>query len=152
MDSGSIRERAAEGLNHRGKKSNESEDCVGTPSRSSEIIERQLHKLHEMRKSQIMFFEHKMVELRQKEVTVRGEINRQESLMASLRSKELQIANASERLRLERQEITAIKNLLKAEIESIDIQSRDLRRLILKYEDLTRANPSIPHIVSSRPL
>jgi hypothetical protein len=99
-----------------------------------------------------MFFEHKMVELRQKEVTVRGEINRQESLMASLRSKELQIANASERLRLERQEITAIKNLLKAEIESIDIQSRDLRRLILKYEDLTRANPSIPHIVSSRPL
>ncbi len=115
---------------------NEDELPNTAPSRNMEILEMQTTKLREMRAAQIGFFERKMSELRDNEVTLDSKIGKLERLIDSLSKKEEVILESYERLRLEKQEIHSIKELLRTETQSVEFHTRDLRRLIKKYETI----------------
>ena len=104
--------------------------------RSMDVLEMQAAKLKEMRATQVSFFERKMSELREKEFTLDSKIQKLERLVDSLSKKEQSILESYERIRLEKQEIQAIKELLRTETQSVEFHSRDLRRLIKKYETI----------------
>jgi hypothetical protein len=109
---------------------------------SEQLINAQIQKLHEMRSAQLAFFDSKMIELRQKETSINESCRELEWKEAELIERQKYVENMIHRLKVEREEIAAIKELLKTETESVHIQSRDLKRLVNRYEQYVK--PMLP--------
>lgn len=100
------------------------------------LVKAQIKKLAEMRKLQIEFFDQRIAELKEVESRVdeaRRKAREQESL---LQRKEALIRELLARFELEKEELHSIRELLRVENESTLMQSRDLRRVISKYQKL----------------
>lgn len=123
--------------------SNASRDLIEEKrSETNQMINTQIQKLHEMRSAQVAFFDRKMIELRQKEATVNSSLQELKQKEADLAEKQKYIESLVYRLKIEKEEILAIKGLLKAETESVQLQSRDLKRLVNRYEQYVK--PMVP--------
>lgn len=123
--------------------SNASRDLIEEKrSETNQMINTQIQKLHEMRSAQVAFFDRKMIELRQKEASVNSSLQELKQKEADLAEKQKYIESLVYRLKIEKEEILAIKGLLKAETESVQVQSRDLKRLVNRYEQYVK--PMVP--------
>jgi hypothetical protein len=98
------------------------------------ILGVQVRKLHEMRNAQVAFFDSKMMELRERELAVNRGLEDLHRKEIELDMKRKFLEELIERLRIERDEIGAIKELLRTETESVQIQTRDLHRIVQRYE------------------
>jgi hypothetical protein len=113
------------------------------------IIGVQVRKLHEMRTAQVAFFDTKMMELRETEVRIDQALEQLRKKEVELDLKQKFVEELIERLRSEKEEIGAIKQLLRTETESAQIQSRDLRRIVQRYEKyLSPITTKAPGLVS----
>ena len=111
------------------------ETSLGRPLKDREaMLGLQMKKLHEMRASQVAFFDNKIIELRKQESMLNAKSVELAKKESDLILKEAFVKDLLERLRMEREEIDSIKDLLRTETESIQLQSRDLRRLVSKCE------------------
>ena len=112
------------------------------------IIGVQVRKLHEMRTAQVTFFDTKMMELRETEVRIDQALEQLRKKEVELDLKQKFVEELIERLRSEKDEIGAIKQLLRTETESAQIQSRDLRRIVQRYEKYLSPITTKPGLVS----
>lgn len=94
----------------------------------------QIRKLHDMRNEQVAFFDRKMIELQEQEAIINTRSDDLKKKESQLTLKESFVKDLIERLRMEKEEINSIKDLLRTETESVQLQSRDLRRLVSKCE------------------
>jgi hypothetical protein len=98
------------------------------------LICSQIKKLSEMRKAQIDFFDMKMVELKEVETRINSRMENISRQDLDLKKREETIATNLKRLEMERNEISAIKELLRIENESIQVSSADLKLQLKRYE------------------
>jgi uncharacterized protein YlxW (UPF0749 family) len=114
---------------------------VGAPEEAKDkqrIVTMQIQKLVEMRKSQMEFFDSKIIEIQEKQAALDSrwdEISEREN---TLNAKINELAETSKRVDIEKMEVTQIKELLRIENESIQVSNADLKAQINKYESLIK--------------
>lgn len=114
---------------------------VGAPEEAKDkqrIVTMQIQKLVEMRKSQMEFFDSKIIEIQEKQAALDSrwdEISEREN---TLNAKINELAEISKRVDIEKMEVTQIKELLRIENESIQVSNADLKAQINKYESLIK--------------
>ena len=99
------------------------------------LVNAQIRKLAEMRKSQMAFFDSKMAVLKEAEVRVSNRADDIKKREEALIGKERHLTQILERIRSETEELVSIKELLKVENESVQLRIKDLRWLVNKYEN-----------------
>lgn len=102
------------------------------------LINTQIRKLGDMRKAQIDFFDSKMTQLKEAEESTARRSQELRELQTSLQQKEAHVRNQLRRLEVEKAEIMAIRDLLRAEHESITVTSSDLKSQLKKYEKILK--------------
>jgi hypothetical protein len=98
------------------------------------MVNAQIRKLAEMRKSQMVFFDSKMGALKEAESRIVKRAEEMKKREENLIEKERELSHTKELIRAETDELVAIRELLKVENESVQMRMRDLKRLVKKYE------------------
>ena len=104
------------------------------------LVQAQIKKLGDMRKAQVEFFDQKIMELKALEASAHEKMERVTEREASVNRKEEMLKQLISRLQIERDEIVAIKELLRVENQSVQSQSRDLKRVVNKYQRILVPN------------
>ena len=107
------------------------------------LISGQIRKLGEMRKSQIEFFDAKMLQLKEREAYILTRLTELAAAEDSLRQREDSVGNQLRRIEMQKDEIAAIRDLLRAESESVELTSADLKKQVRRYERILKVT-SLP--------
>ena len=102
------------------------------------IIDIQKKKVGEMRRSQMDFFDSKMIELQDKQTDIDAKLSELKVFEQFLHEREHAVADQLKRIEIEKMEVRQIRELLKTENESIRISSADLKQQIDKYERIIK--------------